>query len=247
MKKRKTSFPVKSVLLLSAAAVLLLLSTIGSTRAALTYYSENYVAGVELSSIGVSLLENGKVVNSRNYADNGEWQGEEEKPLLENFLEKNEKLVPGKKYQEVLSVKNSGNIDTYVRAIVTVNWVDKDGKEVPQTTLDPELIELHFLEENGWIEDKDSATKERRILYLNRALAPGEQVDFADSLRIRPEIRNKMEMTTTETADGTTVNYVYEYDGYTFQVAAEVDAVQTHNAKDAIKSAWGVDGSILGL
>ena len=31
------------------------------------------------------------------------------------------------------------------------------------------------------------------------------------------------------------------YDGYSFQVEAEVDAVQTHNAQDAIKSAWGVD------
>ena len=34
----------------------------GSTRAALTYYSENYVAGVEMSSIGLTLLENGTKV-----------------------------------------------------------------------------------------------------------------------------------------------------------------------------------------
>ena len=29
-----------------------------------------------------------------------------------------------------------------------------------------------------------------------------------------------------------------------FEIEAEVDAVQTHNAEDAIKSAWGVDVSV---
>ena len=61
MKKKRKKFPKKSILLLSASAILLVGSTVGSTRAALTYYSENYVAGVELSSIGVSLLENGEI------------------------------------------------------------------------------------------------------------------------------------------------------------------------------------------
>ena len=76
MKKKRKKFPKKSILLLSASAILLVGSTVGSTRAALTYYSENYVAGVELSSIGVSLLENGEIVSSRDYLDNGKWQGE---------------------------------------------------------------------------------------------------------------------------------------------------------------------------
>lgn len=35
-----------------------------------------------------------------------------------------------------------------------------------------------------------------------------------------------------------------KYDGYSFNLDAEVDAVQTHNAKAAIKSAWGVDVSV---
>ena len=29
-----------------------------------------------------------------------------------------------------------------------------------------------------------------------------------------------------------------------FNLEAEVDAVQTHNAKDAIKSAWGIDVNV---
>ena len=38
-----------------------------------------------------------------------------------------------------------------------------------------------------------------------------------------------------------TIETVYEYDGYRFYIEAEADAVQTHNAQEAIKSAWGVD------
>ena len=34
-------------------------SAVGSTRAALTYYSETYTAQIDVQSIGVSLMENG--------------------------------------------------------------------------------------------------------------------------------------------------------------------------------------------
>ena len=63
MKKKKKSFPKKPALILTAAALLLVGSTVGSTRAALTYYSENYSAQMNMQSIGVSLLENDKVVS----------------------------------------------------------------------------------------------------------------------------------------------------------------------------------------
>ena len=38
--------------------------------------------------------------------------------------------------------------------------------------------------------------------------------------------------------------YEYKYDGYSFNLEAEVNAVQTHNAAEAIKSAWGVDVNV---
>ena len=254
MRKRKKRIPKKSILLLSAAVLLLLGSAIGSTRAALTYYSENYVAGMELSSIGVSLIESNadhknKVVSSRNYADNGTWEGTTDGVLLDGFLKDEdeekaeEKIIPGKKYDEVLSVKNSGNIDTYVRVIVTKNWLDKEKKKVPVTTLDPGLIELNYLD--GWREDETASTSERTVLYYQDILSAGSEVAFADSLRINPDICK--ELTRTVNDDKTVYTYTYEYDGYSFQIAAEVDAVQTHNGKDAVKSAWGIDGSILGL
>ena len=52
------------------------------------------------------------------------------------------------------------------------------------------------------------------------------------------------ETVTTDENGYTTITYEYAYDGYSFSLEAEVDAVQTHNAADAIKSAWGVDVAV---
>ena len=240
MKKKKRAIPKKTALLLGLAAVLLLGSAVGSTRAALTYYSENYVAGVEMSSIGLTLLENGKLVGERNYDKNGAWM-ESSAELLTGLTAKEagRKLVPGKHYEEKLTVSNSGNIDSYVRLIVTTRWLDKEKKEVPVTTLDPGLIELHVPDGSGWVEDESARTQERSIWYLNGILKAGEAKDFSDYLRISPEIQDEM-TESVETADGmTTYTYVYAYDGYSFQVQVCAEAVQTHNAADAVKSAWG--------
>ena len=100
MKKKKKSFPKKPALVLTAAALLLVGSTVGSTRAALTYYSENYSAQMNMQSIGVSLLENDKVVSSRDYVSNNEWKGTSEGTLLTNLLGKDETFTPGKKYND---------------------------------------------------------------------------------------------------------------------------------------------------
>ena len=73
MKKKKKSFSGKPVILLSAAALLLLGSTVGSARAALTYYSENYSVQMSTSNIGVSLIENGEKISYRDYNEDNEW------------------------------------------------------------------------------------------------------------------------------------------------------------------------------
>ena len=49
-KKKRTPLGGLTVALLSASVVLLAGSTVGSARAALTYYSENYGAQVEVSA-----------------------------------------------------------------------------------------------------------------------------------------------------------------------------------------------------
>ena len=239
MKKKKKSFPKKPALILTAAALLLVGSTVGSTRAALTYYSENYSAQMNMQSIGVSLLENDKVVSSRDYVSNNEWKGPSEGELLTDLLGKDDTFTPGKKYNEAINVKNSGTIDTFVRVIITKSWQDKEGKK--NTTLSPDLIELNFLTDNGWQIAKDQSTTERTVLYYTKAVATGDSTPaLSDTIRINPSIAKDV----TKHVDGYTITYTYKYDGYTFHVDAEVDAVQTHNAKDAIKSAWGVDVNV---
>lgn len=239
MKKKKKSFPKKPALILTAAALLLVGSTVGSTRAALTYYSENYSAQMNMQSIGVSLLENDKVVSSRDYVSNNEWKGTSQGTLLTNLLGKDETFTPGKKYNEAISVKNSGTIDTFVRVIITKSWQDEEGNK--NTTLSPDLIELNFLTDNGWQIAKDQSTTERTVLYYTKAVAAGDSTPaLSDTIRIKPSIAKDV----TKHVDDNTITYTYKYNGYTFHIDAEVDAVQTHNAKDAIKSAWGVDVNV---
>ena len=238
-RKKKRSFPKVTVLLLAASAVLLVGSGVGSARAALTYYSENYSVQMNMQSIGVSLVENDQVVSSRDYADADKWEGTTEGSLLSNLLGEDEKFTPGKKYDEAISVTNSGNIDTFVRVIITKSWQDANGGK--NTALDPQLIELNYLTDNGWVIAEDQSTTERTVLYYTKALPVGESTPvLSDTLRINESIASEV----NKTVKDNTITYTYKYDGYTFHLDAEVDAVQTHNAKDAIKSAWGVDVNV---
>ena len=120
----------------------------------------------------------------------------------------------------------------------------------------PSYIELNLLTgNNGWIVDKKASTSERTVLYyadiLNAATetAPGEITNpFTNFISISPEVGKKViETIEKEVEDGKeyqTISMKYEYDNYKFVVEVEVDAVQTHNAVDAIKSAWGVDVTV---
>lgn len=243
MKKKRKLLSAGPVILLSASALLLVGSTVGSTRAALTYYSDNYTADMSVSSIGVSLTENGKNISSRDYShSNNEWDVTEGE--LFKDLQKDEAIVPGKTYKEELSVSNSGSIDNYVRVILTKSWTDKNGKK--DTTLSPGLIDLHVVEDNGWIVDEDASTAERTVLYYTGIVSAGESTpNFIDTLKIDNKIAEKVKVETSKDENGNTIiRHVYKYDGYQFHVDAEVNAVQTHNAKDAIKSAWGVDVTV---
>lgn len=246
MRKKRRGYPVRPVLLFALSGALLLLSTVGSTRAALTYYSENYEVKISVPSIGVSLVENGEVVSRRDYVDDT-WQ-EETGELLTGMLKEGEKLTLGKTYGEELCVENSGTIDSYVRVILYRNWT-KDGNAA-DTELSPKLIGLHLTGGN-WIEDQAASTPERTVLYYTKILPSGERTPaLCDTLRIDPSIGTKVTETRKPAVDadgkvvGTTVTTAFAYDGYRFNLKAEVDAVQTHSAAEAIKSAWGIDVEI---
>lgn len=229
MKKiKQIMFSPKGTLAAFGAAVaLLLLSSIGGARAALTYYSENHMTEISTEEIGVTLVENDSEVKDG--------------VLLKNLVPKEKdaegKEIPGKlkvgnKYTEKLSVKNSGDIDQYVRVTIYKYWVKKG---VKQKNLYPGYIDLDIEKalKNGWEKDKDASTQERTVLYYTKGpLKPDDTVDFAESLTINPII-----MDTVTSQNGIT----YDYQGCEFRVEVEVDAVQTHSAAEAIRSAWGIE------
>lgn len=127
--------------------------------------------------------------------------------------------------------------------IITKSWQNEKGNK--NTNLSPDLIELNFLTDNGWQVANAQSTKERTVLYYTKAVAAGDTTPaLSDTLRINPSIASDVTKHVTESEKGKTITYTYKYNGYTFHVDAEVDAVQTHNAKDAIKSAWGVDVNV---
>ena len=58
-------------------------------------------------------------------------------------------------------------------------------------------------------------------------------------MRFIRSIAGRVRQTSVSSGGYTTITTIYEYDGARFCVEAKVDAVQEHNAQDAIWSAWG--------
>ncbi len=223
--KKILASPVTTAAAFVLAAGLLLFSSIGGARAALTYFSEDYAANIQLHEIGVTLVENGHEASGTD-------------GLLQGLLGEGESLKLGTAYREELSVYNSGVINEYVRVNIHKYWLDENGQKLP--TLSPELIELNLVNQDSWILDQDASTEERMVLYYNRLLnSQTETPLFADSLTISDKVASRVSETRETSGIYTTITTVYEYDGARFCIEAKVDGVQEHNAQDAIWSSWG--------
>ena len=260
-RESKANGGLLTISLFVVAAILLAFSAAGSSRAALTYFSETYGAELSMKDIGVTLLENGVGVSNRDYNNEalGDNWYESTGWLLTGLLEEGKGLELNHTYDEPLAVYNSGNIDEYVRVSIYRYWTTTNPyttsseAEVKKLDVSPELIDLHLLCDqtgysNGWVEDTSSSTKERTVLYYQGVLSTeteGTRTSplFADKLTIRESdgltAGMRARVTTTE-KDGV-ITTVYDYDGLYFVLRVDVDAVQTHNSAAAIKSAWGID------
>lgn len=219
MKKMKSHSALRTVLLFVLAASLLAIGSIGTARAVPSIVSEYYSGGVELYDIGVTLMENGKAVGDTLLGSIGK------------------DFHMGQTYPEALSVTNSGSIDEYVRVSIYKYWLDKDGEKL--TTLSPDMIDLNLPTGNGWVEDpvtKALNNAERTVLYYTSVVPAGKgTAAFSDTLTVN----GHLPYIVTQTEKDGVITTTYDYDGVTFQVDVQVDAVQTHNAQAAIKSAWG--------
>ena len=231
--------------LFGASALLLAGSGIGAARAIAQYSSDTYQAELSMQNIGVTLNENGTPVSSRNYSESaGGMVSTHNSDLLTKLLGEGEKFQVNHEYDEQLTVTNSGDIDTYVRVVLDLYWLKADGSG-KETSLSPQLIKLEL--GDGWLVDNSCSyvqgTGEQLILYYPTVLASGATSSpICDGIAIDGKIRSKV----TQTEEDGIITTTYDYDGVSFAIDAEVDAIQTHNASDAALSAWGENVTVSG-
>ena len=240
----KKKLPLLYLALFAIVLGLLTVTTVSGARSSLIK-SKDYEYQFEMYHIGITLLENEKEVGWRNFQLNkdgtqGDWVVNEERPLLSHV----EPFVVGKTYPEILTVKNSGKIDEYVRVKVYKYWKSADGRK--DVTKDPDNIVLTYQTNNGWIMDSEineSSSKERKVMYFTNILKTGEETPaFVTEFKVNNMIVTPVKK--VDANDSKRIIYEYEYDGAICCLEVEADAVQTHNADQAIKSAWGKDVAI---
>lgn len=261
MKKSK-NFSKRTFALLIAAALLLVSGTVTGARAAFIAQSDLYKAQLYVNHLEVHLYENGKDVcdksgalaTSLGYKKDGD-------------TETLGAVDPGKAYAETIQAMNSKDVDQYVRITIRKYWLNEDGTKA--TDLSPSLIHLTYgkkqIDDNTgnscndkWVLGEWST--ESATYYYNTKLGAGKLSEpLFDTLKIDKAVIPDMHMPTDSEivdpngpyADYVTIEtkddgktkvytYSYKYDGYTFYIEADVQALQTHNAQDAIHSAWGV-------
>lgn len=254
MKNMKKS-PIIYLVLLFVALTSLAVTTVSAVRATPTETTDDYVANMESSNIGVTLQEGDAEKDSwtdvayRNY-DSGNWdpaKGKMGLPIFEGL-----DLTAGTLYEDDFRVLNSGTIDEYVRVVVYKYWMNEteDGLE-KDPSLDASLIQLSYDGSSSWVKDTKYSTDEKEIWYYTKPLAKDEVTDvLINGLKLDGDIKNHYTedeiVSTVEDETGktiyTTITYDYEYNGKTFKIMLEVDGVQFKHGVDAIKSAWGRSG-----
>ena len=218
-------------------------SSVGATRAAMSYSNAAEEVSFETEELNVDLQEerNGGYVSvamSRSDSNQQNKVGKLElTALTEQITEKNP-LKVNHNYEEHVRIQNTGAYDEYVRVLVRKSWIKNDGSK--DTRLDPSVITLKTTDD--WFIDKNESTTEGTVYYCRKPVTVGEEVQFLDAISFEREILDGV-TTTKVSEDGKTIKNVYGYDGKTFEIEIRVDAVQTHSGAEAILGAWGVEAT----
>ena len=232
------SKPAVTAVLFALALLLLGSSTVAGARAALNIQSEYYNSEVEVLDIGVSLVEKQSDDSFKVVVGKNALMGETSQ--IGAAIKADGKLLPGKTYPEVLAVRNTADINEYVRVSVFKYWLDENGNKFADMNSD--WIELGFVTDGKWSIDKDSSTEERTVLYYSDPVAPGkETTEFLESVTINDVILTKVSQSTSVQNNVTVIKTTFIYNGKQFCIEVLVDGVQDHNADQAKLSAWGVN------
>lgn len=230
---------------------LILFGGINGIAAAPSIQSRWFGGQLELDDIDVMLLERSssdkEAQQVHGHMDDEVDRSDGFRPgLLNKLVPEGEEFEFDKAYTEELSVKNALNkrnniggadgqggsklIKEYVRVTVYRYWETKqeDGSYKKNPNLDPSKIQIAWANDSKWKLDPAAHTQERDVLYYDKILYPNE-------------VSSKLTDTVTISSD---VKRDPSYKGARPVIWAEVDAIQTHNAKEAMMSAWGVNNLI---
>lgn len=266
--KIKDRMSKKTMALLAAGILLIAGSGVMGTKASLSVFSEDYTAEFYLNHLQVHLLENGEDVCGENNTLDGSTKVTGALATKLGYANGSDgevlgKVEPGKVYREEIAARNGQDIPQYVRMTVRKYWAETDGKgnvkkddegnPVKTTVLSPDQIRLTYGKDNpskkardeynagAWVINPDESTTESCTYYLKQALDGGaDSALLFDRVMIDGAVAKAGSVDTTEDNGKTIYTYKYDYDGYAFFIEADVQAIQTHNAQDAIHSQWGV-------
>ena len=259
MKKRQ-KMSMRTTLLLVAALLVLSVGTFTGVKAAPNIQSDLYRTHFYLNHLQVHLLENGEDVCGGENTLDGE--SKVTGALATNLGYKSDSdlgsVEPGMVYDEEIQAQNSQDISEFVRLTIRKYWVvTKDGKivttqnaagkTVPKKTteLSPDQIHLMY---NGsekcnsaWQEVTQERTTESSTYIYKNLLKGGTTTEpIFNQLQIDKSVAEREpDPIVTKEGDRTIFTYIYKYDGCAFYIEADVQAIQTHNAQDAVKSQWG--------
>ncbi len=235
--KRVLHSPLITGLLFVLALALLVTGSVGSVRALPNSETAEMHSTIETTKMGVAILQNGETCV--NTGSNG----------LMNVggtdVASGESFKVGKNYNLNLSVKNTGDVEGYVRITIYRYWASQNtnasgwvgGYAEKRTDLDPEMIELDIAEENGWVIDTSAPSEggERIVIYRGNqaALQQNDSLLFLKSVRINGDILEDL-----KPYDDGSYGY-YAYDNATFMLEIKADIVQTHSGDAARTGTWG--------
>lgn len=239
----------RKLVLFIVASALVIAGIVGSFAAesGMDYQSDKYEATFFLNHLQVHLLENGLDVCGGENTLDGENKitGQLCQHLGYAGDDKLGKFEPGKIYKEEIAARNGQDIPIYIRMTVRKYWIDPEtGEKVPE--LSPAFIKLSYgdkdYNDSAWQLSEQESTNEASTYYYTEQLPAGkDSAPLFDKLVVSSKIADDYEITESKNEETgvTTYSYTYKYDGSAFMIKADVQAVQTHNANDAIESQWG--------
>lgn len=197
-------------------------------------------SGIEMSNIGVALIENDNTIAYKAFSSEETWN-QKEGTLLANLVGEggNKIITPGKKYEERLCIGNVGKTNQYVRVNIHKYFTTQEGEKSPE--LNPEMIQLNLTNlGTDWLVDENASTEERTVLYYKYPILSGEQsAIFSDKLIISSGVLDELKSESIQKEGRTVITYQNRYSNMIANLEVKVDAIQEHNAASAIWSAWG--------